>query len=217
MDPDRLAALRREYREAGLTEGELAEDPYTQFALWLADASAADLHEPNAMVVSTADADGRPSARHVLLKEYGAEPAPGGFVFYTNRFSRKAREIADNPAASLVFPWFYLQRQVVVLGTVEEVSRDQAAAYFATRPRGAQVGAWASRQSEVIPSRAWLEERRAEIERRFPDEVPLPDFWGGFRVVPGTVEFWQGREDRLHDRLRYLRGANGWDIERLSP
>ena len=217
MDPDRLAALRREYRQAGLAEGDLADDPYEQFASWIADVSAVDLHEPNAMVVATADADGRPSARHVLLKEYGADPAPGGFVFYTNLMSRKAREIADNPAASLVFPWFHLQRQVVVIGTVEEVDRERAAAYFATRPRGAQIGASASRQSDVIPTRAWLVERRDDAARRFPGDVPLPDFWGGFRVVPTTVEFWQGREDRLHDRLRYLRTNDGWAIERLSP
>jgi pyridoxamine 5'-phosphate oxidase len=217
MDQDRLAALRSDYRHAGLAEGDLADDPYTQFAAWLADVSAADLHEANAMVLGTADADGRPSARHVLLKGYGADPPPGGFVFYTNLFSRKAREIADNPAASLVFPWSAIQRQVVALGTVEPVDRDEAAAYFATRPRGAQLSAWASRQSDVIASRAWLEERRAAVERRFPDEVPLPDFWGGFRVVPGTVEFWQGREDRLHDRLRYLRTGDGWAVERLSP
>jgi pyridoxamine 5'-phosphate oxidase len=198
---------------AGLDVADLAADPYEQFAAWLADARAALLPEPTAMVVATADADGRPSARHVLLKGYDAR----GFVFYTNLGSRKAREIAANSYASLVFPWFPIRRQVIVCGPVEVVSRDDTAAYFASRPRSAQLGAWASQQSTVIPSRAWLEERVAEAGRRFPDAVPLPDFWGGFRVVPTTVEFWCGRKDRLHDRLRYARTDAGWAIERLSP
>jgi pyridoxamine 5'-phosphate oxidase len=197
----------------GLAEDDLADDPYDQFAGWLAEVRTAELPEPTAMVVATADADGRPSARHVLLKGYDAR----GFVFFTNLGSRKALEITANPHASLVFPWFAIRRQVVVCGQVEPVSRDEAAAYFATRPRAAQLGAWASRQSAVIPSRAWLEERRGEAEQRFPGEVPLPDFWGGYRVVPSTIEFWRGRPDRLHDRLRYRRTDGRWAIERLSP
>jgi pyridoxamine 5'-phosphate oxidase len=197
----------------GLVEEDLAADPYQQFAAWLADVRAAELPEPTAMIVATADASGRPSGRHVLLKGYDAR----GFVFYTNLGSRKARELAANPNASLVFPWFPIRRQVVVVGSVEQVDRDEAAAYFATRPCAAQLGAWASTQSEVIPSRAWLDERVREVGARFSDAVPLPDFWGGLRVVPLTVEFWCGRSDRLHDRLRYRRTGDGWVVERLSP
>jgi pyridoxamine 5'-phosphate oxidase len=198
---------------AGLGEGDLADDPYEQFAAWLADVRAAELPEPDAVVVATADAEGRPSARHVLLRGFDHR----GFVFYTNYGSRKGTELAANPYASLVFPWFPIRRQVVVCGPVERVDREEAAAYFATRPRGAQIGAWASSQSTVIASRAWLDERGAEVERRFPDTVPLPDFWGGFRVVPTTIEFWCARANRLHDRLRYRRTDTGWTIERLSP
>jgi pyridoxamine 5'-phosphate oxidase len=197
----------------GLNEEDLADDPYEQFAAWLADVHAAELPEPSAMVVATADADGRPSARHVLLRHFDDR----GFVFYTNFGSRKGQELDANPYASLVFPWFPIRRQVVVCGPVESVARDEAAAYFATRPRGAQIGAWASLQSTVIASRAWLDERVAEVEQRFPGTVPLPDFWGGFRVVPTTIEFWCGRANRLHDRLRYRRTESGWMIERLSP
>jgi pyridoxamine 5'-phosphate oxidase len=205
VNPEGLPAL--------LHEEDLADDPYQQFAAWLADARAAALPEPTAMVVATADADGRPSARDVLLKDYDER----GFVFYTNLGSRKGLELAANPYASAVFPWFAIRRQVVICGPVEPVDRDEAAAYFATRPRAAQIGAWASRQSEVIPTRAWLDERVAEAERRFPDTVPLPDFWGGYRIAPTTIEFWSGRQNRLHDRLRYRRTDVGWTIERLSP
>jgi pyridoxamine 5'-phosphate oxidase len=197
----------------GLVEEDLAADPYQQFAAWLTDVRAAELPEPTAMIVATADASGRPSGRHVLLKGYDER----GFVFYTNLGSRKARELAANPNASLVFPWFPIRRQVIVAGSVEPVDRDEAAAYFASRPRAAQLGAWASTQSEVIPSRDWLDERVRAAGERFPDTVPLPDFWGGFRVVPVTVEFWCGRSDRLHDRLRYRRTDDEWVVERLSP
>jgi pyridoxamine 5'-phosphate oxidase len=213
VDDDRLAVLRREYRRTGLHESDLAADPFTQFAGWLAEAVDVGLPEPNAMVLATVDAGGRPSQRHVLLKAYDA----AGFVFYTNLGSRKATDIAANAAVSLLFPWSAMQRQVIVGGTASPVSRDEASAYFATRPRGAQVGAWTSRQSSVIDDRSTLDARRAEIEARFPDEVPLPEFWGGFRVVPSTIEFWQGREDRLHDRLRYRRDDDAWTVERLSP
>ncbi|MFL6240655.1 MAG: pyridoxamine 5'-phosphate oxidase [Actinomycetes bacterium] len=198
---------------AELDESDLADDPYAQFAAWLTDAAAAGLPEPTAMVIATADSSGRPSARHVLLKEYDER----GFAFYTNLGSRKAQQLAVNPHASAVFPWSAIRRQVIVCGVVEQVTRAEAAAYFATRPRGAQIGAWASRQSSVIASRQLLDQRVAEVEQRFPDVVPLPEFWGGFRVVPATIEFWQGRLNRLHDRLQYRRSDGRWVIERLSP
>jgi pyridoxamine 5'-phosphate oxidase len=209
--------MRREYGlRTGLSEGDLAPDWATQFGLWFADAVAAGLTEPNAMVLATADPAGRPSARTVLLKEYDG----GGFTFYTNYGSRKGVEARLNPYASLVFPWFEMHRQVVVCGSVERVDRARTEAYFAGRPREAQLGAWASPQSAALTGRAVLEESLAEVERRFagPAEVPAPPHWGGLRVVPGTVEFWQGRHGRLHDRLRYrlVDGAT-WALERLAP
>jgi pyridoxamine 5'-phosphate oxidase len=213
VEADRLAALRREYRRSGLSESHVAADPFAQFAAWLVDAVAVELTEPNAMVVTTVNADGEPSARHVLLKSYDSR----GFVFYTNFGSRKATDLAGNPATCLLFPWHPMHRQVIVYGGARPVPRAEAAAYFGTRPRGAQLSAWASRQSSVITSRAELERRWAEMERRFPVDVPLPEFWGGFRVEPTAVEFWQGREDRLHDRLRYRRTDDGWLLERLAP
>ncbi|MEU8372082.1 pyridoxamine 5'-phosphate oxidase [Micromonospora sp. NPDC048894] len=216
-DTPALAAMRNEYAaDRGLSEPDLAADWPTQFGRWLADAVAAGLPEPNAMVLGTADATGRPSGRTVLLKEYD----PQGFVFFTNHSSRKGVELAANPWASLVFPWFAMQRQVVVTGRVEHVDRAGTEAYFASRPRGSQLGAWASTQSEVVPDRAALEEAYRAAEQRFPagTPVPAPPHWGGFRVRPQTVEFWQGRAGRLHDRLRF-RGVEGggWAVERLAP
>jgi pyridoxamine 5'-phosphate oxidase len=211
------AAMRRDYTERGaLLESDLADTPTAQFAAWFADVTAAGLPEPNAMIVATADRAGRPSARTVLLKGYDA----GGFVFYTNYTSRKGTEAAENPYASLVFPWFPIQRQVIVAGRIDKVSRAETEAYFATRPRGSQLGAWASPQSHVVPDRAAVDQGlTAAIERFGPEgPVPAPPHWGGLRVRPETVEFWQGRSNRLHDRLRYRRSDGDlWVVERLAP
>jgi pyridoxamine 5'-phosphate oxidase len=216
LEPPSPASMRRDYTARGaLLETDLAADWRTQFEAWFTDAAAFGLPEPNAMIVSTATPDGRPSARTVLLKEYDER----GFVFFTNYGSRKGGELAANPYASLVFPWFPMQRQVLVGGAVERVSRDETEAYFASRPRGSQLGAWASPQSSVVPDRAAVDDAYAAAAQRFADgPVPAPEHWGGFRVVPGTVEFWQGRSSRLHDRLRFRRTENGvWIVERLAP
>jgi pyridoxamine 5'-phosphate oxidase len=207
--------MRRDYTERGpLLETDLAAEWSGQFATWFAEAAAYGLPEPNAMIVATADRDGHPSARTVLLKGYDAR----GFVFYTNYTSRKGTEAAENPYAGLVFPWFPMQRQVLVSGSVQRVSRAETEAYFATRPRGSQLGAWASPQSQVLTDRAAVEAGLAEAVARFGDgPVPAPPHWGGLRVVPETVEFWQGRSSRLHDRLRYRREAGGFLVERLAP
>lgn len=211
------AAMRNEYAaDLGLTEADLAADWHTQFDSWFADAVAFGLPEPNAMVVGTADADGRPSGRTVLLKGYD----PSGFVFFTNHLSRKGVEASANPYASLVFPWFAMQRQVVVTGRIAPVDRAETDAYFASRPRGSQLGAWASPQSQVVPDRAALEERYREVAERYADDttIPTPPHWGGLRVRPDSVEFWQGRAGRLHDRLRFRHLHEGaWTVERLAP
>lgn len=212
--PPDPAAMRREYPVSGpMAEADLAPDWVSQFSRWFADAVAAGLPEPNAMVLATADAEGRPSARTVLLKGYDQR----GFTFYTNYESRKGTDLAANPRASVVFPWFAMRRQVVACGTASPVDRAETEAYFATRPRGAQLGAWASPQSTVVADRGVLDQRLAEAARRFPDQVPAPPHWGGFRLVPESVEYWQGRADRMHDRLRYRRTGAGWVIERLAP
>ncbi|MEU4652588.1 pyridoxamine 5'-phosphate oxidase [Streptomyces sp. NPDC023723] len=211
--------MRRQYRADGLGETELAATPVAQFARWFKQAATdGGLFEPNAMVVSTADAEGRPSSRTVLLKHFDER----GFVFYTNYGSRKARDLTANPYVSLLFPWHPMARQVIVTGTAARTGRDETAAYFRTRPHGSQLGAWASTQSAVAGSRAELDAAYAELAARYPEgeQVPVPPHWGGFRVVPRTVEFWQGRENRLHDRLRYVAaadGGGGWRVERLSP
>lgn len=211
-----IGDLRQEYGLAGLDEADApADDPFPLWERWFDDAVKAGLREPNAMVVSTVSASGQPSARMVLLK--GVDDR--GFVFYTNYGSRKANELEANPRASLLFPWHELERQVIICGTVEKATREEAEAYFQTRPLGSQVGAWASRQSSTLSGRAELEERVREAMNRFQGKaVPLPPFWGGFLVRPETIEFWQGRPSRLHDRLRYSKNDDGtWCRGRLSP
>ncbi|MCW2674034.1 MAG: pdxH [Frankiales bacterium] len=205
-----LAALRQEYSRAGLSEADLAPTWHEQLDRWLAE--AAPVRELNAMVVSTVSADGRPSTRNVLLK--GADAR--GLVFFTNLGSRKATEALGQSWVALCLPWVDLERQVLVEGTVSQVARAESEAYWATRPRESQLGAWASRQSTVV-TRAELEARMAAAAERFPSAVPLPDFWGGLRVAPVSVEFWQGRPSRLHDRLRYRLIGDEWVVERLSP
>jgi pyridoxamine 5'-phosphate oxidase len=211
-DPD-VASLRREYADHGLSEADLAPDPVTMFDRWFGDARDAGLYEPNAMVVSTVSADGQPSSRMVLLKGY----SDAGFVFFTNQASRKGRELADEPRCALLFPWHPLERQVRVEGTASELPRADVAAYFSTRPRGAQLGAHASHQSRVVASRQELDAAYAEAQRTYPDEVPVPDEWGGYRVRPEVAEFWQGRPGRMHDRLVYHRDGDTWRTERLAP
>jgi pyridoxamine 5'-phosphate oxidase len=215
--PFDLASMRKQYRTEGLSETDLAATPVEQFARWFAQAAReGGLFEPNAMIVSTADAAGRPSSRTVLLKHFDES----GFVFYTNYESRKGRDLAENPHVSLLFPWHPVARQVIVTGTATRTGRAETAAYFRTRPHGSQLGAWASGQSTVIASREVLDTAYAGLAARYPEQerVPVPPHWGGFRVVPETVEFWQGRENRLHDRLRYVAvPGGGWRVERLAP
>jgi pyridoxamine 5'-phosphate oxidase len=210
-----LDDLRREYTQRGLREKDLAADPFTQFGAWFDEVAQADIREPNAMTLATATPDGRPSARMVLLKGVDAR----GFNFFTNYESRKGNELTANPRAALVFFWVQLERQVRVEGRVERLSTEESDAYFASRPEGSQLGAWASQQSAILPDRGPLEARYEELRAQYEGrEAPRPPFWGGYRVVPETVEFWQGRVNRLHDRLRYRRqGDDSWVIERLSP
>jgi pyridoxamine 5'-phosphate oxidase len=213
---DDLGAMRRSYEERPFGEADLEPDWVSQFANWFADAVEAQIPEPNAMIVSSVGADQRPSARTVLLKAYDER----GLVFFTNYQSRKGRELATNPYACLVFPWFAMSRQIVVMGRVERVDRTQTEDYFATRPRESQMGAWASPQSSVVPDRPTLDELYVEVEARFAgvDPIPAPPHWGGLRVRPTSVEFWQGRVGRLHDRLRYVAQPDGrWVVERVAP
>jgi len=210
-----LADLRKDYSLAGLTEKDLAKDPYRQFDKWFQEATAAKIAEPNAMTLATASRDGRPSARTVLLKGVDGR----GFVFYTNYESRKGRDLEANPRASLVLPWVAMERQVIIEGAIAKVTREESAAYFHSRPLASQLGAWVSQQSAIIAGRAVLEGSLKTLEKKYAGQtVPLPPHWGGYRLNPETVEFWQGRRSRLHDRLRYRRETDGsWTIERLAP
>ena len=209
-----LAELRKNYSLGSLDEADLDRDPIRQFEKWFAQAIKAQLPEPNAMTLATVDSRGHPSARIVLIK--GVDPR--GFVFFTNYESRKGREIANNPRASLLFHWIELERQVRIEGRVEMTSAEESDAYYASRPLESRIGAWASAQSQEIESRAALEAREREIVAQYGERPPRPPHWGGYRVVPDTMEFWQGRPSRLHDRMRYTRdGSGAWRIARLSP
>lgn len=209
-----IEALRRDYTLGGLDREDLAEDPFEQFARWFEQAERAELLEPNAMSMASADASGRVSLRTVLLKYFGRD----GFVFFTNYESRKAADIAVNPQVALMFPWLALERQVRIEGNAERISKKDSLVYFLKRPRGSQLGAWVSRQSSIVGSRQLLEMKLAEMQRKFADgEVPLPSFWGGYRVRPRLFEFWQGRPSRLHDRFQYTPDGDAWRIERLAP
>ncbi len=209
-----LADFRKEYSARGLRREELNPDPVAQFSEWFIQATELAVHEPNAMTLATVDASGMPYQRTVLLKYYDKD----GFVFFTNYSSRKAKQIAENPKVSLLFPWITLERQVIIQGHAERISTAESLRYFASRPRESQIGAWVSNQSEVITSRKFLMQKLAEIREKFHQgEIPLPSFWGGYRVVPQSVEFWQGGPARLHDRFLYQKEADSWQIARLAP
>lgn len=214
MPPD-LTGLRNEYAAHGLRRADLHSDPLQQFGAWFAAALAADIRDVNAMSLATATPDGKPSVRIVLLKGFDER----GFAFFTNYDSEKGRQLKANPVAALVFYWVQLERQVRISGAVEKTSREDSAAYFHSRPIGSRLGAWASKQSEIVDARQVLDSRLTEMTERFEDgDIPLPPHWGGYRVKPDKMEFWQGRPNRLHDRFRYLRRAGGtWQIDRLAP
>ncbi|MCF3651376.1 pyridoxamine 5'-phosphate oxidase [Synoicihabitans lomoniglobus] len=209
-----LASLRKDYSLAGLAEADLARDPFRQFDKWFQEAEAANVIEPNAMTLATVDSDGTPRARTMLLKSVDGR----GFVFFTNYESAKGRDLTTTPRATLLFPWLALERQVIATGTVTKISREETDAYFQSRPLGSQFGAWASPQSTVVPSRKTLEDNLRAVESRYAGQpVPTPPHWGGYCLNPATVDFWQGRRNRLHDRLRYRRADQDWVIERLAP
>ena len=210
-----ISHLREEYTRAGLTRENLANTPFTQFDIWFRQAQQAQLPEPNAMSLATVSASGIPSLRTVLLKYFDE----AGFVFFTNYSSNKAQDITNNPNVAIMFPWITLERQVIIQGKAEKISSVESLRYFTSRPAGSQLGAWVSHQSSVITGRKMLEIKLEEMKRKFKEgKIPLPDFWGGYRVVPEKIEFWQGRPSRLHDRFLYTRLNNSdWQIDRLSP
>jgi pyridoxamine 5'-phosphate oxidase len=214
MNADDLARVRKEYTRHALSETEVDLNPFVQFNHWFQEALTSRLPEPNAMALATATGDGKPSVRMVLMKGYDDR----GFVFFTNYEGRKSSELLENPSAALLFYWSELERQVRVEGSVEKTSRQESEEYFNTRPLESRLGAWASRQSEVIPGRSDLEQKVSDLKERYTNRgVPVPPFWGGFRLQPQVFEFWQGRENRLHDRIRYSLQGGVWVIERLSP
>lgn len=209
-----LADFRKEYSDRGLRRAEMDADPIAQFSNWFTQATQVGVHEPNAMTLATVDETGMPFQRTVLLKNVDAR----GFTFFTNYHSRKAAQMEKNPQVCLLFPWLTLERQIIIQGSVERVSREESQQYFSSRPHDSQIGAWVSNQSEVIESREVLKQQLAEIKERFKDgEIPLPPHWGGYRVKPQSIEFWQGGPARLHDRFLYQLADGGWKIDRLSP
>lgn len=209
-----ISDLRQEYSRLGLRRKDLAENPFTQFDLWFTQAREGGVVDPNAMSLATVDEQARPAIRTVLLKFWSEQ----GFVFYTNLGSAKARHIANNPEVALLFLWLPLERQVVIRGRSEKVSTAETLKYFLSRPRGSQLGAWVSQQSSVVSSRSLLEAKLEEMKTKFANkDVSLPSFWGGFRVVPYSIEFWQGRPNRLHDRFMYTQEGAGWGLQRLAP
>jgi len=214
MSSDDLARVRKEYSRHSLEELDVDLNPFVQFHQWFEEAMKAELPEPNGMVLATASPEGKPSARVVLLKEFDER----GFVFYTNYEGRKSVELTANPQAAVLFFWGELERQVRIEGAVEKTSKRESEEYFKTRPLESRLGAWASKQSSVVPSRSYLEQKMSDLKSRYENrEIPLPPFWGGFRLQPQVFEFWQGRENRLHDRVRYMLQGGVWQIERLSP
>lgn len=215
IDKSTIQNLRQDYRSASLSENEVSKNPYQQFEKWFQEALQAEVLEPNAMTLATANKDGIPSARIVLLKEFTEE----GFVFYTNYKSKKGKEIESNPYAALIFFWADLERQIRIEGVVEKVSEEESNQYFYSRPKGSQLGALTSPQSKTIPNREFLEEKLAHLEKEYQDkEVDKPIYWGGYRVIPNRIEFWQGRSNRLHDRIVYIQEKDqSWKFERLAP
>ena len=208
-----LAGLRRTWSARKLDETSVSKNPFEQFSLWMTEAIEAQILDPNAMTLATADKVGIPSARIVLLKGVDEK----GLVFFTNYGSRKSADLLANPNAAVVFFWKELERQLRAMGRIERVTKEESEEYFKSRPYDSKIGAWASRQSSVVPGRKYLEEKFEEAKKKFPGEVPLPDFWGGYMIIPGRFEFWQGRENRMHDRIVYLKNEEDWNIVRLAP
>lgn len=209
-----LESLKKQYSDLGISKDSVHKDPFEQFKLWFDQATDSGIAEPNGFSLCTVSKDATPSQRTVLMKGYDT----GGFIFYTNYYSRKAKQLDENNFVSMLFPWYELHRQINVEGTVTRVSQENSEKYFRTRPRGSQIGAWASPQSKVIESRLALEQQQEQIENKFDEkELPLPEFWGGYRIAPNRFEFWQGRTHRLHDRIVYTKTEERWAITRLSP